>query len=309
MRKNAKDTEVLQKNGDRSIAKKIKIQFDREELKQLLQDFYTVTGIRIVVYDDSFQKLEEYPDIHSTYCGILRKDDNARVACKNCDLTGLNTCKKYKKMYIYQCHAGLVEVVVPVMNGDMIIGYLMLGQIILEDDKSHWEKWNELYRCVNKYQVDFDKLQDSYEKKERLSQQKLHAAAKIMETCASHLYLTRIMAVSEKDLLERIEEYINENIKEKLSPDDICEEFSIHRTKLYELFNHGFGEGVAQHVCRLRIRKAEELLQKTELKISDISEAIGFSDYNYFTKIFKKIKGKTPRDYRKEVLANREIQE
>ncbi len=211
MSQNTNDIDNLKNVGSKT--KKIKIKFDQDELKQLLKDFYTVTGIRIVVYDDSFQKLGEYPDIHSTYCGILRKDENARVACKNCDLTGLNTCKKQKKMYIYQCHAGLVEAVVPVMNGDMIIGYLMLGQIVLEDDKSHQEKWDELYRCVNKYKVDLGKLKESYEKKERLSRQKLHAAAKIMETCASHLYLTRIIAVSEKDLLEQIEEYINENIK------------------------------------------------------------------------------------------------
>ena len=57
--------------------------------------------------------------------------------------------------------------------------------------------------------------------------------------------------------------------------------------------------GISEHIRRMRVKVACDLLRNTEDRVSDIATEVGISDYNYFTKVFKKAMGVTPREYRK----------
>ena len=281
----------------------IKIRVDAKKMEDLLRDFYLITGIRIVVFDDNFEKIAEYPGDHCGYCKIVRKDSNARALCKFSDIKGCRECKKLKKLHIYECHAGLMEAVTPLKVGDMIIGYLMLGQLILEDGQNRRQKWNRMYDRVKDYEIDFEALENSFWKKNSLTQEKLHAVAKLMESCASHLYVTETVSVEEEDLSRRIEAYIMREIHKgaEITVEDICDAFEIRRTKLYEISMHSFGMGISEHIRKMRIRVACDLLKNTEDRIADIAMEVGIPDYNYCTKFFKKVSGITPREYRKTI--------
>nr|WP_274602493.1 helix-turn-helix transcriptional regulator [Blautia obeum] len=85
----------------------------------------------------------------------------------------------------------------------------------------------------------------------------------------------------------------------EITIEDICDEFEIRRTKLYEISNHSFGMGISEHIRRMRVKVACDLLRNTEDRVSDIATEVGIPDYNYFTKVFKKAMGVTPREYRK----------
>lgn len=105
----------------------IKIRVDAKKMEDLLRNFYLITGIRIVVFDDNFEKIAEYPGNHCGYCKIVRKDPNARALCKISDIKGCGECKKLKKLHIYECHAGLMEAVAPLKVGDISSDILCLG--------------------------------------------------------------------------------------------------------------------------------------------------------------------------------------
>ena len=279
--------------------KSLKLQFNMGEMNDLLRDFYTITKIRMIIFDDQFERVAAYPAEHSQYCEILRNDIRAKEACRECDMEGCKACKKLGKGYMYECHAGLIEVVTPLMDGDITIGYLIMGQVLLDDGLNRKDKWEKLFEKVRMYNIDFEKLESCFWRKRRMTKQTLSAAVKIMEACASHLYLTKSISVQEEDLSNQIQEYIVQHLVQDLTVDEICEKFGMKKTKLYQISKHGFGDGIAQHIRNLRIRKAEELLTETDKKISDIAEEVGISDYNYFTKVFKKAKGVTPREFRK----------
>ena len=151
------------------------------------------------------------------------------------------------------------------------------------------------------YEIDFEALENSFWKKTSLTEEKLYAVAKLMESCASHLYVTETISVEEEDLSRRIEAYIMKKIHKgaEITIEDICDEFEIRRTKLYEISNHSFGMGISEHIRRMRVKVACDLLRNTEDRVSDIATEVGIPDYNYFTKVFKKAIGVTLREYRK----------
>lgn len=88
----------------------------------------------------------------------------------------------------------------------------MLGQLLLEDGQNRRQKWNRMYDRVKNYEIDFEALENSFWKKNNLTQEKLYAVAKLMESCASHLYVTETISVEEEDLSRRIEAYIMKKI-------------------------------------------------------------------------------------------------
>ena len=62
------------------------------------------------------------------------------------------------------------------------------------------------------------------------------------------------------------------------------------------------GRTIKEYQCLLRLRRAEQLLTETDLPIAEIAQRAGFSDVFYFSKVFHREKGCTPRDYRREYV-------
>jgi two-component system response regulator YesN len=96
-----------------------------------------------------------------------------------------------------------------------------------------------------------------------------------------------------------IKSYISKNINNySLTIDSIAEHFNIHRSTLSTLFKRNTDLSAKDYITDKRLKKAEQLLTSTQDKISDISSMCGFSDPNYFSRMFRKARGMTPREYR-----------
>lgn len=99
----------------------------------------------------------------------------------------------------------------------------------------------------------------------------------------------------------QIDNYIQEHLTEDIDVMDICARFQIGKTKLYEIAKESYGIGIAEFIRRQRIEKAKSLLLNTpELTISDVASHCGFKDYNYFFTVFRKLTGKSPKDFSSE---------
>lgn len=93
--------------------------------------------------------------------------------------------------------------------------------------------------------------------------------------------------------------YINMNIENKISLDDICNSAKVSKYYLCRKFKETVGMTVFSYIELMRLSKAKELLTKTDLSISEISVKTGFESFAYFSKIFKKSTDCTPSEYRK----------
>jgi YesN/AraC family two-component response regulator len=131
------------------------------------------------------------------------------------------------------------------------------------------------------------------------SKNQLVAASKILEACTSYILLKEIIKPSRTKLSASIEEYITSHLDENITVPMLCKEFNISRTRLYALCNQYIPGGIASYVKTKRLLKAKDLLLTTDMTASDISLKVGFSDYNYFLKAFKKHFGTSTKTMRK----------
>ena len=96
----------------------------------------------------------------------------------------------------------------------------------------------------------------------------------------------------------QIDQYIQEHYTEKMDAVSIARHFHIGKTKIYEIAKQNYGMGIAEYIRKLRIEKARQLLtEQPELSLAEIAYACGFSDYNYFITVFKRIVGMPPKAY------------
>ena len=99
--------------------------------------------------------------------------------------------------------------------------------------------------------------------------------------------------------ISRAIEYINTNLTEKTTIDDICERIHVSKYHFCREFKKVTGFTVMDYVLKTRIVIAKSLLRETNKSISEISEDCGFSSISYFCRTFKNEIGLSPLQYRK----------
>ena len=97
--------------------------------------------------------------------------------------------------------------------------------------------------------------------------------------------------------------FIRENLEEKFSLGEVAKAVSICPSYLSEKFKEVTGENFVGYVARTRVEKACELLRGSPLRISDIAFASGFQSLSQFNRVFRKMRGESPRSYRLRHLA------
>jgi len=100
-------------------------------------------------------------------------------------------------------------------------------------------------------------------------------------------------------LLNEISKYIHENFSENITLSDISEKFHINQFHFCHIFKEFTGKTFKEYLNEVKVDNAEKLLLTTDVPISEVGFLCGFEDSNYFSRKFKQIKGKTPREMRK----------
>ena len=99
--------------------------------------------------------------------------------------------------------------------------------------------------------------------------------------------------------IQRVMEYINLHLGDHISNDDLAANASMSISHLSKVFKKETGGTMTEYIALMRCKKAAGLLKKTDLPVQEISSYVGYSDNNYFVKVFKKIYDLTPSEYRK----------
>lgn len=105
-----------------------------------------------------------------------------------------------------------------------------------------------------------------------------------------------------KELAKAAQHIINEGYERKFSLDAIAGELYVNGSYLARVFKACTGQTLLGYHNSVRCEKAQELLTCPELSIAYISEKVGYASVSHFTRIFKKITGETPSEYRRRYL-------
>ena len=107
--------------------------------------------------------------------------------------------------------------------------------------------------------------------------------------------------VSKKRMeLTKLKEYLDEHYTEKISLDELAIHFFINKYYLTKIFKETYGTTINSYIIAKRITRAKQMLRFTDMTLEEIAIAVGLNGGNYFSRMFKKIEGISPREYRKQ---------
>lgn len=103
---------------------------------------------------------------------------------------------------------------------------------------------------------------------------------------------------TQEERISAIKKYIEEHLNEKIYVEDLAEIIHVNEQYLMRIFKKATGKSVTEYITERRISLASALLKNTDKSINFIADCVGCENYSYFTKLFKKYTGFTPREYR-----------
>lgn len=102
---------------------------------------------------------------------------------------------------------------------------------------------------------------------------------------------------SNESRLHYVLNYIKENISEKIAVDTLSKKVYLSRNVFFKWFKEQFGLSPVEYINNERIKLSKKLLAETNNNLQSVSDICGFSDVNYFTRVFKQVEGITPKAY------------
>lgn len=275
--------------------------FELEELNNALTLCCNIMKITITLFDaDLSLVLDVCPE--KAYCLAIRNNPDLLEKCKHCDRVNAKESLKHTSPWIYTCHAGIAEAVAPIYIDDTLVGYLMIGKFKdVEGKYSSAETVASRLDQYGEYGLDKAAMLRSYDKLPTLDKESIDSAIFLLQMLICFIRDKNLVHAAQNILFDQIKKYISEHLYERITSEQLCNEFDITYTELHTLIKHCFGKSLPDLINGIRLEKAKDRLAHTKDSVSDIASDLGFGKSSKFSHFFKEKMGMgiTPMQYRK----------
>ncbi len=266
------------------------------KIKDLLKDFYNISGIRVSIHDASFKEIYSYPCALSPFCQCVQSMHKLRKECLLSDAYAFETVERTNDLYIYKCNFGLYEAVAPVYNYGRLVGYLMMGQVKDKDS----ELLDKTVKFLKRNGIKAGTITKAQKKIVCLDIETLHSYINIMTAIAENLTATNKISGAQNTLPFLIHKEIINNYKSDLTLSFLSRKIGCSIASITSAYKKEYKISIHQAIINARLSHAIELLNNTNKLMKEIAEECGFYDQNHFYRAFIKVHHISPSEYRKQ---------
>lgn len=270
------------------------IRFDENKLLNAMDDFYNATGINISMLDDKGNLILQKHKFYNKYCSLIQSSSQGKERCFRSDAILVEKCRISKRMESHICHAGLMDVIIPILFKDTVLCYLIFGQFKRQQD------FDEIQNTLSELPLDIMQMRKLYNTLTSYNENKIQSIANIATILSRYILFEDMLKPNINDNVERIIAYIDKNLENKLSIQDICKHTNISKGTLYKFFHTHFNCTVNEYIASERVKKSINMLLYTDSSIENIALSVGFTSASYYGRMFKKYYGITPLKYKSE---------
>lgn len=282
-------------NNDRFNGKtRIMIYFNYEKLNGLLTDLSILIRAKVSIFDSNFQDTKAYGNTDNQFCKLIKH--HIPGACLKSDTAAINRCA-YELSINYHCHFGFIEMMFKKMINDTPI-YVCIGPFrdpkTKDKDIKRIKEFCELTHC------DYKEMINYYNEMPLYSDEKYASIKSLTNAIFEHAKETKIIAIKEDFFESDIDPFLKANYGKNYSIQELCDIFAVPQKKFHSVVKKSTGLSPKQYITKIKIDKAFEEIILTTKDLQVISSDVGIDDYNYFIKVFKSLRGHTPKYFRQE---------
>lgn len=290
------------------------VTFNAKDLTRILQDIYMVTGIRVSIFEPpirvslynstlNFHNFVAYPnDMPQCFCRSVRQSRYVDDLCLICDEKAVDIVTQTGKPYIYKCHFGFMEVLIPIIINGTVAAICFLGQIRSDNNERSFDRICDKIKNIDQdfYEsLNFEKLREQYESMKVMTTESVESLCRLIDSFVPVFVQSGLVSTMKSNIKSEFVYYVHKNINKHIKLSDATEALNISQAHLCRIVKQEFGMSFTEYINDVKIKKAKEFLSGTSYSVSEIAQGLGFDDSNYFSRLFKKITGETAINYRK----------
>lgn len=240
------------------------------------------------------------------FCALMAKSSRSCAACLQVQ-QGLVEGEPGETISTI-CFAGLCDTAVPVTVGSDVVGYLQTGQVALR--KPNTAGFSKVAQQLLDWgiKVNLNELQDAYFHSKILPREQYDAMIRLLEIFARHLSVmaNQILVERQNDeppMITRAKSFMGEHQAEPISLDQIARTLNVSTFYFCKMFKKATGLTFTNYLARTRVERAKNLLLNPNVRVSEVAYDCGFISLTHFNRVFKKVVGKSPTEYRRTLHA------
>lgn len=237
------------------------------------------------------------------YCARLRSEESGFAACAACDCQHARQASLKQDVVIYQCHAGLSELVVPLFSDSgTYVGGMTSGQFFRENEDCMTDE--EVSAVAREHQLDSKTMCSLYRQTKTLTSIQVEGIIEYLQSIGqiiveTHNKLLFMESIDSPAKIPLIKQFVKDNYRKKITLPETARKFHMSVDYFGHYFTKEVGTSFLYFVNLFRISQAEEMLLQTHNSISDIAMLTGFKSLSQFNRTFKAAAGISPREFRK----------
>lgn len=279
---------------------------ERLSQSQIFQDyaraFVETTGLPLSIQPiEAWQLAQRGHARESPFCALMSKASRSCAACL--EIQDQVRREGQEQAVTLRCFAGLSDTAVPVKLGAEVVGFLQTGQVF-----QHPPTRNQFARTAKQLvdwglKVDLTQAEEAYFHTRVIAPKQYEAMVRLLTIFAQHLSMVSNQLVVQQDhaepqMISRAREFIREHQADDLSLSDVAKTVNCSTFYFCKMFKKATGLHFTEYLARVRVEKAKNLLLNPNLRISEIAYEVGFQSLTHFNRIFRRLVGESPTEYR-----------
>jgi AraC-like DNA-binding protein/ligand-binding sensor protein len=248
-----------------------------------------------------WQLVQQGKEYQNPFCALMVQNSRSCAACLEAQrhITNPNALEPCTAV----CFAGLTDATVPVRVGNELVGFLQTGQVLLKKPTSAEFARTAKVLMNWGFKVNLSKLEEAYFHSRVLSHAQFESVIRLLSIFGQHLSMVSNQVLlqeqnSEPPTIVRAKKFIHEHQTNDLSLGEVARSVNTSTFYFCKMFKKATGLNFTNYLSRVRIEKAKNLLINPNLRVSEIAYEVGFQSLTHFNRVFRKMVGQAPTEYR-----------
>ena len=235
-------------------------------------------------------------------CNIIRGTHEGMRRCEGCDRRHHAKAGADGKARLYKCHAGFLDMAIPIMVQGKHVATISSGQVLPEQPSA--ASFRRMCRRLAWLGIPATRLRAAYAKAPWMPRDRLTPVMQLLETfstqmCGSAWRIRELEASLERPQIRKARHLVEERFRESgLRLSDAAAAASISVAHFSHIFHKETGVPFTSYVQSRRIEEAKRLLAETDKNITEICFECGFNSLTHFNRVFRRGVGCSPKQSR-----------
>lgn len=260
----------------------------RDEVQHLLDSLAALMKIQAVFFAaDGCIRKRGRTGGNSLYCQLMQQKYFGIEQCAALDRTMQQKCTERGKPICYTCHAGLNELIAPVKIYGTCVGYIILGQF-----RTNIE--------VPSFIALDSEAQENFLNLPYIAPDEIGNLEHMLQVMIEYIVERELVSYSEDLRYRKIKYFLDKHFAREITLRELARYIGCSESSLTHYLCKEHQTSFKQLLIEKRLSEAEKLWKESpSMTIAETAAQVGYNDHYYFSRLYRNVRGMTPKEFRK----------